>query len=359
MSARTRPSLASLALRTEVPQAETTVTLPAPAVAFLAWIQLRKGLADATFQAYGRDLQQFEGFLHGHKRTLDTPDTVEREHVRNFVAFLHGQGQAKSSISRKLSAVRALFHYLMQQKKVVTDPTAGVRNPKREQHHPVVLNVDQAFSLLGGLAPSTASSPQEASSTQAALPALPATANSVIHTRDLALAELLYGGGLRISEATGLDLVDLRLDEGTARVWGKGSKERVSPLGEACVAALRQWLTVRDTLAAGTEQAVFVGVRGKRLNRREGGRIIEQLCTAAGLPQTISPHGLRHSFATHLLEGGADLRTVQELLGHARLATTQRYTHLTLDRLMRVYDKAHPRQAASSNAQSHSQDDED
>lgn len=337
----TRPSLASLALRAETPEAEAVVTLPAPAVAFLAWMQLRKGLADATFQAYSRDLNQFEFFLRGHKLTLADPATIERDHVRDFVAFLHGQGQAKSSISRKLSAARALFRYLLRQKKISLDPTAGVRNPKREQHHPVVLNVDQTFSLLGNL---QARAPQP-SPAESDPQAEPIPQNVALRVRDLALAEVLYGGGLRISEATGLDLADLRLEEGTARVWGKGSKERVSPLGEACVAALREWLALRGTLAAAGERAVFVGVRGKRLNRREGGRILEQLCTAAGLPQTIAPHGLRHSFATHLLEGGADLRTVQELLGHARLSTTQRYTHLTLDRLMRVYDKAHPRQA--------------
>lgn len=330
---RTRPSLVQQALRPQQQEASAAAPLPAPAVAFLAWMQLRKGLADATFLAYRRDLSQFEGFLREHGQSLARPDTLTREHILDFAASLHAQGQAKSSVSRKLSALRALFRHLLRHKKISADPTVGVRNPKREQHHPAVLNVDQTFALLGGLS--------------SAPPTAPVDKDTALQLRDLALAETLYGAGLRISEATQLNLTDVRLEEGFVRVWGKGSKERLAPLGEACVAALTAWLGVRDTVAHSAERAVFVGARGKRLDRRQGLRIVDDLRLQAGLPQHISPHSLRHSFATHLLEGGADLRTVQELLGHARLATTQRYTHLTLDRLMRVYDKAHPRQKST------------
>ena len=161
--------------------------------------------------------------------------------------------------------------------------------------------------------------------------------------RDLALAELLYGSGLRISEALQLDVGDVRSDEQVARVIGKGNKERLAPMSDTSVRALAAWLIERPALADPDETALFGGARGHRLNRREAARRLGLLCRKAGLDQTISPHALRHSFATHLLDAGADLRSVQELLGHRRLSTTQRYTQVSLDRLMRVYDAAHPR----------------
>lgn len=349
-----KPSLIRQALNPEAAAATGDTLLPAPAEAFLAWMQLRKGLANATSEAYRRDLEQFEGFLRTVALTLAEPDRLNREHVEGFAAHLHALGQAKSSIARKLSALRALFRHLLRQKRVRVDPTSGVRNPKREKHHPAMLNVDQAFALLGGL-PSVQSLPEFASEPFTSLPPLSVDRETALTLRDKALAETLYGAGLRISEATALDLIDVRLAEGVVRVWGKGSKERVAPVGEAGVVALSVWLSVRGVLAAAGEQAVFVGARGKRLDRRQGVRIVENLRLQAALPQHISPHALRHSFATHLLEGGADLRTVQELLGHARLSTTQRYTHLTLDRLMRVYDKAHPRQQNAPSGR-HAQD---
>lgn len=337
-----KTSLVNRALNPEKAVASQSASgLPAPAEAFLAWIQLRKGLADATYEAYRRDLEQFEGFLHISSGSLQDPMGIGKEQVEGFAAHLHAQGQAKSSIGRKLSALRALFRYLLRQKRVSTDPTAGIRNPKRETHHPAVLNVDQTFALLGNLP--VARMPTLLQDGTEAEP-VPLDRESALRIRDQALAETLYGAGLRISEATALDLADVRLEEGVVRVWGKGSKERVAPLGEAGGVALTLWLEARGVLAAQGERAVFVGARGRRLDRRQGLRIVEEMRLQAHLPQHISPHALRHSFATHLLEGGADLRTVQELLGHARLSTTQRYTHLTLDRLMRVYDKAHPRQ---------------
>lgn len=341
----THLSLAREALRTEQTDSVGLFSLPAPAVAFLAWLQLSKGLSDATFNAYRRDLEQFEGYLRSVNQSLAEPPMIRKESIENFAAHLHGLGQAKSSVARKLSALRALFRHLLRQKKITADPTSGVRNPKRDVYHPAVLNVDQAFSLLGDLTKKC-----DAPCTDRA---------GALHLRDLALAETLYGAGLRISEATSLDMVDVRLSEGVVRVFGKGAKERVAPLGEACVAALTAWLQARDLVVGSGEQAVFVGARGRRLDRRQGVRIVEDLRHAAHLPQHISPHALRHSFATHLLEGGADLRTVQELLGHSRLSTTQRYTHLTLDRLMRVYDKSHPRQAGQTSGPSTKNDDDD
>ena len=334
-----RPAHTSLAnmvlngLRPE-PAASGAASLPAPALAFLAWMQLQKGLSDASVDAYRNDLTQFEAWLHDRGMTLGAPSAIQRRTVQDFVAQLHKEGLSKTSIARKLSALRSLFRHLLRQQRIENDPTAGVRNPKQAIHHPVVLNVDQAFTLLGPLS----SLPETAAGDAAGH-----NARALLALRDRALAETLYDAGLRISEAVGLDLGDLDLQQGIARIWGKGSKERMAPLGEACVRTLQAWLEARPLLAGPGERAVFVGARGKRLDRRQGARIVEALRLQAGLPQHISPHTLRHSFATHLLEGGADLRTVQELLGHARLSTTQRYTHLTMDKLMRVYDKAHPR----------------
>ena len=163
--------------------------------------------------------------------------------------------------------------------------------------------------------------------------------------RDLALAELLYGSGLRISEALGFDIDDVQLSSRVLRVMGKGSRERLAPLSDTSCESLKAWLDERPLLALPEEQALFVGSRGSRLNRREAARIVERLCRRAGLDFTVSPHSLRHSFATHLLSAGADLRSVQELLVHRRLTTTQRYTQVSLEHLMEAYDKAHPKAA--------------
>ena len=314
--------------------------LPLPAVAFLAWMQLQRGLSDASVESYRLDLIQFESWLNERGLTLASPAGVDRETVRGFVGHLSRAGQAKSSIARKLSAPRALFRYLLRKGRVEADPTANVRNPKQDIRHPAVLNVDQAFALLGNFA----SLPEEGG--RGCL-----SRNEALRLRDRALAELLYGAGLRISEAVNLDLRDIDLQEGVARIWGKGSKERMAPIGEACARVLKAWLDARPLVASAGEEALFVGARGARLNRRQGAFIVDALRKEANLPQHISPHTLRHSFATHLLEGGADLRTVQELLGHARISTTQRYTHLTLDRLMRVYDKAHPESSRRARAE--------
>ena len=201
------------------------------------------------------------------------------------------------------------------------NPAAGLSNPKLPKPRPRSINVDQAFALLDAKNPAD---PQS--------------------RRDAALAELLYGSGLRVSEAVGLDLNDLDLGAGIARVLGKGSKERLAPLSDTCRQSLADYLAVRHAFTSdGSEQAVFLGVRGKRLQRREADRILHALSLEAGLPAAVSPHVLRHSFATHLLTSGADMRAVQELLGHSRLSTTQRYTHLNLDRLAKAYDQAHPR----------------
>ena len=311
--------------------AEITASLPSAPAAFLAWLEFQKGASEATVEAYALDILEFETYLRGMGATLERPSEITRQMVQGFSASLFRSGMARSSMARKLSALRSLFRHLLRLHKIEADPCAGVRNPKQDQRHPAMLNVDQTFALL---APERKVGNISSGET---------SADDIFLLRDMALLELLYGSGLRISEALGLNVGDLRPESGHVRVMGKGSKERVVPLSDTCIAALARYLAVRaDIPPVHGERAVFLGRRGKRLDRRQAARILEERAQEAGIPQHVSPHDLRHSFATHLLEGGADLRAVQELLGHSRISTTQRYTHLNLDTLSRIYDSAHP-----------------
>ncbi|WP_295637845.1 tyrosine recombinase XerC [uncultured Mailhella sp.] len=313
---------------------DITAALPVPAATFLAWMEFQKGASEATVEAYAVDILEFETYLRGMGASLEKPSEITKSMVQGFSASLFRQGMARSSMARKLSALRSLFRHLLRLHKIDSDPCAGVRNPKQDQRHPAMLNVDQVFSLLDEK-PEEKSAPPSSST--------PANADETFRLRDMALLELLYGSGLRISEALGLDVNDVRPESGHVQVMGKGSKERIVPLSDTCRDALSRWLAVRDRVPpVHGERAAFLGRRGKRLDRRQAARILEERAAEAGIPQHISPHDLRHSFATHLLEGGADLRAVQELLGHSRISTTQRYTHLNLDALTRIYDAAHP-----------------
>ncbi len=303
--------------------------LPLPASAFLAWMAYQKGASEATILAYGKDLMEFEEYVNGKKLTLGRPEGITRADVQGFSISLFRSGEARSSIARKLSALRSLFRYLTRKGKLASSPCDGVHNPRQDQRHPAMLNVDQVFGILDG------------EEKRNLVPTDPL--GEAYFRRDMALLELLYGSGLRISEALGLDVGDIGGEGSCIRVLGKGSKERLVPVSDTCVAALSQWLDARDTVPhAPEEKALFLGNRGKRLDRRQAARILESHARANDIPQHVSPHDLRHSFATHLLEGGADLRSVQELLGHSRISTTQRYTHLDMNALTRVYDACHP-----------------
>ena len=323
-----------------------TAVSPSPALPqdvehFLIWMADQKGFSPATITAYRTDLVQFEEWLNRAQLTLERPGELEKYNIQDYSAFLFHEGQARSSIGRKLSALRSLFRYFMKVGKVESNPAKLVRNPKRELRHPSALNVDQMFSLLDEASVESGGSAGLDGSRDIA--GRTPDREHAERTRDLALAELLYGSGLRISEALMLDVDKVDPSTGFVLVMGKGSKERIAPLSDTSVRALYLWLRVRELVALPGEPALFVGNRGQRLNRRQAARILDLLRQNAGLPQHLSPHTLRHTFATHMLENGADLRSVQELLGHASLSTTQRYTHITLDHLMRVYDKAHPR----------------
>ena len=283
---------------------------------FLLWMEVQKGASQATLGAYRSDLFQLAGFLRRDGADLGKPGSVEKKHIQAFLAWLFHHGTAKSSMSRKMAAVRSFFSWLIKQRSLPCDPTEGVHNPRQDKHQPRVLNVDETFALLNG------------------------GEDDALQVRNIALLELLYGSGLRISEALALDAEDFSSETTVLRVLGKGSRERLVPLSSTSREALRHWMSIRTGIAGPEETALFVGARGRRLNRREAERIVDASCRNAGLDFSISPHGLRHAFATHLLEAGADLRSVQELLGHKRLTTTQRYTQVSLEKLIQAYDAA-------------------
>lgn len=294
---------------------------------FIQWLNVQKGAAVASQCAYESDLRQFLSFLADHKGEKISPSVFSDRNIQAYLAWLHKTGTAKSSMARKLAAIRSCFRYLRGKGIIEPEAKLKIRNPKQERRQPTVLNVDEVFALLDTPKLSASATPQE----------------RALHARDMALAELLYGSGLRISEALALNMADLRSGAKVIRVMGKGARERLAPLTDAARDALFQWREERDLVADDDETALFVGARGKRLNRREAARIIQGLCDRGGLQNCISPHGLRHSFATHLLGSGADLRSVQELLGHKRVSTTQRYTALGMEKLIKIYDAAHPR----------------
>jgi integrase/recombinase XerC len=294
--------------------------LPEVCRGFLAYLEVEKGYSPATVRAYAADLEQFAAFLTRRGKGLAGFEAITREDATGFLAELHRQRQKKTSMARKLSTLRSFFRYLIRHRLLDKTPLTGLRNPKQERRQPRALNVDQATALMDA-------------------PARPGAEG----IRDLALVELLYGSGLRVSEALSLTIDDVRADRGFVRVRGKGGKDRLAPLSEASRLRLREYLAERAGLhPAEDQEALFLGVRGGPLSRREALRIVERLAAEAGVTQSVHPHTLRHSFATHLLQAGADLRSVQEMLGHARLSTTERYTHLDLRRIMEVYDKAHP-----------------
>lgn len=299
----------------------TNGSAPELAALFLLYLDAQRGYSPATVSSYEVDLQGLHEFLLRRGKSLEAPENVQRADVTAFLADLHRRGLAKSTVCRKLSTLRSFFRFLRKRAAIQEDPCAAIANPKLPKVHPKVLNVDQATHMVEA---GVASEPEG--------------------MRDLALAEVLYGSGLRVSEALGLNLADMDLERGVVRVLGKGRKERLAPLTAPAVARLCRYLEQRQAFGprAG-EPAVFLGKRGGRLGRRQADRIVKQLAARGGVAMAISPHTLRHSFATHLLQAGADLRSVQELLGHSRISTTQRYTHLDLAQVMRVYDACHPR----------------
>lgn len=289
---------------------------------FLRWLTHEKGYSPHTVTGYQHDLLEFCTGLP-ENTAIQCIDTAA---VRQFIVGLHGKNNP-ATVARKLSALRSFFHYLQRQKIITADPLAGISGPKIAQLIPVFLTVDEVFQLLEA----------------------PGKKDRFM-TRDRAILELLYSTGIRVAELVSRNLDDLDFETEMLRVRGKGNKERLVPVGRPAREAVQAWLPGRQKLlqeraARGLtidEDALFLNGRGGRLTTRSIERFVQTYSERAGIAQTVTPHALRHSFATHLLEMGADLRSVQELLGHASLSTTQRYTHLTLDHLAEVYDKAHP-----------------
>ncbi|MDD6087698.1 MAG: tyrosine recombinase XerC [Desulfovibrionaceae bacterium] len=301
--------------------------LPDTAERFLDHLRFQKGYSPATLASYRCDLTLFERWLRTTGKTLTCPEKVVKQDLQAFSASLYREGRARSSIARMLSVLRSFFRAIVAEGIIDQNPAERIHNPKQPVRNPGTIGIDQVFALLDVPAKPDPEDP-----------------HGVFASRDKALAELLYGSGLRISEALGLDIAQVHPEEGVVRVLGKGSRIRIAPLSDTAIQALAIWIRKRETLHLPEgETALFIGKRGKRLQRREATRILAERSMEAGLPDPVAPHALRHAFATHLLEDGADLRTVQELLGHAHLSTTQRYTHVALDRLIRVYDQAHPR----------------
>ncbi|MGH8906156.1 MAG: tyrosine recombinase XerC [Egibacteraceae bacterium] len=299
-------------------------TLPprwADAVERLA-VHLRdeRGLASATVAAYVRDARQLAGFCAGFG--IDDPDEVEPLVLRRHLAALAGERYARTSLARKAVSLRVLFSLLVRRGLIERDPSALLAVPKKGEALPKALRRDQVERLFG-------------------VPDLTTPQG----LRDIALIELLYASGARVAEAVGLQVDALDLQERLIRLYGKGGKERIVPLGQPACHALAQWLRHgRPALArdASPQGAVFLSARGGQLSARAAYTVVERAGRIAGVGH-VTPHTLRHSYATHLLEGGADLRSVQELLGHVALSTTQIYTHLTLDHLKASYHNAHPR----------------
>jgi integrase/recombinase XerC len=283
---------------------------------FCKYLETERNVSMHTLSAYRSDLSQFASFLAGEKEQ-SAPEEVSHLTIRRYLAQLH-KGKTKSTIGRKLSAIRALFRYLLREGRLDKNPAELVSTPKKEKRLPFHLNIDQVSALVSAPA-----------------------GNAGLPLRDRAVLETLYSCGIRVSELTGMNVADLDLGAGLARVLGKGGKERIVPVGSFAKDALAAYLEERGEVAPGAP--LILNARGGRLTRRSVGRIVDAHMLLIAAMRKVSPHTLRHTFATHLLEGGADLRAIQELLGHASLSTTQKYTHVSLDRLMEVYDKAHPK----------------
>jgi len=300
---------------------------------FLSHLKLNRNVSPHTVLAYGRDLSQLLAFAaeyQGTRADAVRPADLDLTLIRSFLATLYDRGISRASVARKLSALRAFTRFLKREGWIDADPASLTVAPRRDQKMPAHLSIDEMTHLLDAPDGSTP-----------------------LGRRDRAILELFYASGLRLSELVGLDLEDLNLGRRVIRVMGKGRKERQVPFNKASEAALRAWLPDRLAIRAGLrlqegresrrQEPLFVNARGTRLGGRSIERLVTRYVASSGTRSGISPHALRHSFATHLLERGADLRAIQELLGHSQLSTTQRYTHVDAARLLEVYRKAHPR----------------
>lgn len=282
--------------------------------AFDDYMRSERGFSKHTCDAYGRDMRDLLGWLG------DQPLTTAG--IRAWLTQARAQGAGSATVARKIAAVRCFCHWGVRQGALTSDPTLRLQTPRVRSDLPQVADSARLAEALDAMA---------------------RLADDPMAIRNLALMELLYGSGLRVSEACSVDCGDLDQARRTVRVMGKGAKQRVVPVTPACIRAVQRWLTVRQDVAAESESALFVGARGGRLDVRVARRVVHEFTSAVPELPDLAPHGLRHSMASHVLEGGADLRYVQQLLGHASLASTQIYTHVSAQRLRDAYENAHPR----------------
>lgn len=287
---------------------------------FNQYLKGEKNVSPHTLKSYSADLNDFLNFLKKEKIPLKVK-YIDHLTIRRFLASLQRRELSHTTMARKLATLRSFFRFLCREEYLEINPVLGTRTPKIAKKLPKFLALSEVFSLL--------ETPDE---------------KRILGLRDRAILELLYATGMRVSELVGLNVNDVDLLGGVTKVWGKGGKERLAPFGTEATRALHNYLMRRETLHPGEgERGLFLNKSGARISARSIRRLLDKYIKKASLSQKISPHTLRHSFATHLLDAGADLRSIQELLGHASLSTTQVYTHLTTERLKRVYDKTHPR----------------
>lgn len=287
---------------------------------FLRALRAERNCSPHTLAAYSKDLAKFQKFLGPELGWGD----IDHITIRSFLSELFDQGLSKPSVARALASLRSLYRWLAREGIVEQNPAKLVATPRLPKKLPRVPTIEELNTVMEGAMPEAASFPE----------------------RDRVIFELLYGCGIRNSELVGIDLTDVRWSNEAILVRGKGKKERYVPLGENAAAALRTYLPQREAVLLGQKKkipALLVSRRGTRLTTRSVGRIVKQVAVARGLPSDVHPHTLRHAFGTHMLEEGADLRAIQELLGHERLSTTQRYTQLTVKQVMQVYDQTHPK----------------
>ncbi len=297
---------------------------------FLESISSEKGYSENTCRAYRHDLGEFAGYLSEYNGLDKTKaggdrffiDDVGTLMIRGYLGFLYKKNK-KSTMARKLSALRTFFRYLVKRGFFTDNPAESILTPKQDQKIPLYLPVDEMFRLLDSV-----------------------QTNTLAGFRDRAIFETIYSCGIRVSELTGMDQTDVDFVNSSIRVLGKGNKERIVPIGKKALAAImayRERLNMESGMQMSQDGPLFLNLRKGRLTARSIARLLEKLVKECGFYTPVSPHVLRHTFATHMLDAGADLRVVQELLGHKSLSTTQRYTHVSMDRLMETYDKAHPR----------------
>lgn len=284
------------------------------------YLRITKGLSQNSISSYTTDLREYIEFLNKNYMLRD-PDKITKQHVRNFIARLKRKGNTPASISRKMSAIRSFHKYLLLEKIVYTNVTIGISLPKKEKKLPLVLSINEIDALM-----------------------IAADGDEPLELRNRAMLELLYGSGLRITELIELRLGDLHLNMGFINVTGKGNKERIVPIGDEGQYAVKKYLDRgRSVLKKIPGDIIFVNNRGDKISRVGFYKTLKRLAIKAGITKDISPHTLRHSFASHLLENGVDLRMVQELLGHEDISTTQIYTHINKKQLKSVYEEFHPR----------------